>query len=66
MFRTTPSLTPEQFRWLRELRTQRIAERHVPAHIRSQLLALDYIEAQGGIARPTHLGQQAIGTHIAP
>lgn len=65
MFHTTPKLTPEQFRWLKELRTQRIAARCVPGSIRSQLLALNYIEApENGLARTTGLGQRAMGNHV--
>lgn len=66
MFRTTPKLTPDQYRWLKELRTQRVAARCLPAAVREQLLSLNYITApDDGLARMTGQGHQAIGTHVA-
>ncbi|MBJ7262598.1 MAG: hypothetical protein JHC61_02155 [Burkholderiaceae bacterium] len=66
MFHTTPRLTPEQFRWLKELRTQRVPARCVPDAVRDRLLALNYIEApENGFARTTGLGQRAMGTYVA-
>ena len=65
MFHTTPRLTPEQFRWLKELLTQRVAARCVPDAVRDRLLALNYIEApEKGFARTTGLGQRAMGTYV--
>lgn len=65
MFRTTPKLTPDQFRWLKELRTQRVAARCLPETVRQQLVALNYITASDdGLARMTGQGQEAIGTHV--
>ena len=65
MFRTTPRLTPDQFRWLKELHTQRVAARSLPAAVRNQLVALNYITApDDGVARMTGHGQRAIGTHV--
>ncbi|RYH34997.1 MAG: hypothetical protein EON54_19740 [Alcaligenaceae bacterium] len=67
MFRTTPTLTPDQFRWLKELGTQRVAARCLPAAVRDQLVSLNYITApDDGLARMTGHGQRAIGSHVAP
>ena len=65
MFHSTPRLTPEQFRWLRELRDQRVAARCVPDAVRGQLLAMNYIEApENGVARPTGAGQLAMRAYV--
>lgn len=65
MFRTLPRLTPDQFRWLKELRTQRVAARCLPDTVRSQLVALNYIIASDdGLARMTGQGHEAIGSHV--
>jgi len=65
MFRTTPRLTPDQFRWLKELRTQRVHTRCLPESVRDQLIALNYIEPNmDGPARVTGQGQAAVGMHV--
>jgi hypothetical protein len=67
MFRTTPSLTPDQFRWLKELRSSRsLVGFNIPEPVRGQLEALNYIERRGDKSAMTRPGAQALGAYTGP
>ncbi|WP_143220337.1 MULTISPECIES: hypothetical protein [unclassified Achromobacter] len=67
MFRTTPTLTPEQFRWLKELRTQAsLIGFNIPQPVRGQLEAMNYIEQRAGKTAVTRPGVSALGAYVGP
>jgi len=65
MFSTKPVLTPDQFRWIRELR-RHADEVQLPAVMRNELMTLNYIEERGGRARLTSPGQAAFRAYAGP
>jgi hypothetical protein len=65
MFKTTPSLTPDQFRWLKELRS-RSADMEVPEPVQGQLLTLNYIQWLDGRLVVTSPGRRAVETYRGP
>jgi hypothetical protein len=67
MFSTRPSLTPEQFRWLKELRSRAsLVGFDIPQPVRGQLEALNYIEDRGGHSAMTPPGAAALGSYRGP
>ncbi len=72
MFKTTPTLTPDQFRWLKELRTRAslvgmgIEGFDIPQPVRRQLEALNYIEHRAGKTAVTRPGVTALGAYVGP
>ncbi|ANN66406.1 hypothetical protein [Bordetella bronchialis] len=67
MFRTTPSLTPDQFRWLKELRSRAsLVGFDIPQPVRGQLEAMNYIEDRDGKATVTRPGAAALGSYREP
>jgi hypothetical protein len=65
MFKTTPSLTPDQFRWLKELRSCSV-DVEVPEPVHGQLLALNYIQSLDGRVVVTSPGRHAVQTYRGP
>jgi hypothetical protein len=67
MFGTKPSLTPDQFRWLKELRSRSsLVGFQIPEPVRGQLEALNYIEDRGGKSTMTPPGVAALGQYRGP
>ncbi|OZI59872.1 hypothetical protein [Bordetella genomosp. 11] len=67
MFKTMPSLTPDQFRWLKELRSRAsLVGFEVPEPVRGQLEALNYIEERDGKSTVTRPGAAALGAYREP
>jgi hypothetical protein len=63
MFSTKPSLTPEQFRWLKELRSYALMVGFdIPELVRGQLEALNYIQGGGGKSTMTPPVAAAVGS----
>jgi len=65
MFSTKPGLTPDQFRWMRELR-RHADDVRLPATMLSQLMSLNYVEERGGRAHLTSPGQAAFRAYSGP
>ncbi|OZI30162.1 hypothetical protein CAL29_19065 [Bordetella genomosp. 10] len=61
-------MTPEQFRWLKELRTQAssLVGFDIPQPVRGQLEALNYIEQRAGKTAVTRPGVNALGAYVGP
>jgi hypothetical protein len=66
MFRTTPSLTPDQFRWLKEICSGAQAAAAVPEPVRAQLMALNYIQHTQGRSVLTPPGHIAFRSYTGP
>ncbi|ANN78600.1 hypothetical protein [Bordetella flabilis] len=67
MFGTKPTLTPEQFRWLKELRSRAsLVGFDIPQPVRGQLEALNYIEDRHGKSAMTRPGAMALGSYRGP
>jgi len=67
MFRTVPSLTPDQFRWLKELRSgASLVAFDIPEPVRGQLRALNYIEDRDGKSAVTPPGARALTRYTGP
>lgn len=67
MFKTLPSLTPDQFRWLKELRSRAsLVGFAVPEPIRGQLVAMNYIEDRNGKSAVTRPGAAALTSYTGP
>jgi hypothetical protein len=67
MFRTMPSLTPDQFRWLKELRSRAsLVGFAIPQPVRGQLEAMNYIEERDGKSAVTRPGAVALTAYTGP
>lgn len=67
MFRAMPTLTPEQFRWLKELRSRAsLVGFDIPQPVRGQLEALNYIEQRAGKSAMTRPGAKALCSYTGP
>lgn len=66
MFKGKPQLTPDQFRWLRELRRSTRGALAVPQPVCGQLEALNYIQHRQGRAVMTSPGEHALRSYTGP
>lgn len=67
MFTTTPSLTVEQFRWMKELSLHGgLSRRQIPETVLGQLLASRYVEDRAGRPTVTRAGRAALVTYRGP
>jgi len=67
MFTTTPSLTVEQFRWMKELSLHGgLSRKQIPEPVLGQLLASHYIEDRAGRPTVTRAGRAALVTYRGP
>jgi|GEM_PF-880000 hypothetical protein len=67
MFTTKPSLTVEQFRWMKELSLHAgLSRRQIPQAVLMQLMASRYVEDRAGRPIVTPAGKAALVTYRGP
>jgi len=67
MFTTAPSLTVEQFRWMKLLSVQRtLRSEELPESVARSLLASDWVQQQEGVATITPAGRAALSSYTGP
>ncbi len=67
MFTTAPSLTVEQFRWMKLLSVQRtLRSEELPESVARSLLASDWVRQQEGVATITPAGKAVLSSYTGP